>query len=119
MVWGPRCENGQLNCSPDSLCRACSEAKRAFVAAAKGVSREYLLTVLMEEAAEVIQAAAKCKRFGWARNEPGYGINHEYLAKEVGDFIAIVDALRLNRLIVEKSRESKIDRVLKARRDRS
>jgi NTP pyrophosphatase (non-canonical NTP hydrolase) len=65
------------------------------------LSREYLLAVLMEEAGEVVQSAAKCYRFGWSRDEPGYGINHEVLAKEIGDFLGIVDALDLNGHLIE------------------
>lgn len=82
------------------------------------LSREYLLTVLMEEAAEVIQAAAKCQRFGYDWNEPGYGINSEYLAKEVGDLLAVINALKLPNHIIAESQKTKIKRVLHAQKER-
>lgn len=82
------------------------------------LSRDYLLTVLMEEAAEVIQAAAKCQRFGYDWNEPGYGINSEYLAKEVGDLLAIIHALKLPEEIIMESRVTKIQRVMEAQLSR-
>lgn len=81
------------------------------------VAREYILTVLMEEGGEVVQAAAKCLRFGWDRNQPGYGVNHEVLAKEVGDLLGVADALGLDAALIEQSRHTKMDRVLVARQD--
>jgi NTP pyrophosphatase (non-canonical NTP hydrolase) len=77
------------------------------------ISQDYLLTVLAEEGGEVVQAAAKCLRFGFNWNEPGYGVNSEYLAKEIGDLLAVVDALKLPKAIIEASRATKIERILK------
>ena len=57
------------------------------------LSREQLLDQLQEEAAEVIWAAAKIKRFGWRRQYPGYGINTERLAEEMGQLQAVIDVL--------------------------
>lgn len=59
--------------------------------------RDYLLLCLIEECGEVIQAATKCLRFGYDRDWPGYGINHEVLEKEAGELDAIVTALKLPR----------------------
>ncbi len=55
------------------------------------LSREELLVVLIEECGEVIQAATKCLRFGFDSAEPGYGINHIELAKEIGDVCGVAD----------------------------
>ena len=55
------------------------------------LSREELLIVLIEECGEVIQSATKCLRFGFDHDEPGYGINHIQLAKELGDVLGIAD----------------------------
>lgn len=60
------------------------------------LSREELLVLLVEECGEVIQAATKCLRFGWDRNQPGYGVNCEVLADEVGDLGGVIDALNLD-----------------------
>lgn len=45
-----------------------------------------LLTILMEEAAEVIQEASKCIRFG-------VDDNMAHLEKEIADFMCMVDLL--------------------------
>lgn len=61
------------------------------------LTREELLLGLIEECGEVIQAAAKCLRFGWDRHFPGYGVNHHKLAAELGEVMAIVAELPLDR----------------------
>lgn len=60
------------------------------------LSHEDILVLLCEEAAEVIQAATKCLRFGYKRNQPGYGNNYDVLAREIGDLMGCVDALRFS-----------------------
>jgi len=56
---------------------------------------QYLLATLMEEAAEVIHAAAKAHRFGLDHDEPGYGegTNKDQILREVGDLLAIAGLL--------------------------
>jgi ribosome-binding protein aMBF1 (putative translation factor) len=66
----------------------------------------------VEECGEVIQAATKILRFGWDRNEPGYGINHEVLAKEVGDLKGVIDSLDLDHVIVNNHRQQKIEKAI-------
>jgi hypothetical protein len=52
--------------------------------------REYLLICLMEEAAEVAQAASKCIRFGDDGTWPGYdGSCIVRLARELIDFMVV------------------------------
>ncbi len=77
------------------------------------LSREELLDLLVEEAAEVIQAVQKIKRFGWSHDEPGYGVNCDVLAKELGDFLGIFDAIApdVSSILVERARGNKIERV--------
>lgn len=72
------------------------------------LTRDELLILLMEECGEVIQAAAKCLRFGWDRNWHDYGVNHEVLANEIGDVLAIIQALPLNGDAIEQTRKDKI-----------
>jgi|SRR6266853_532424 len=80
------------------------------------LTRDELLILLMEEAAEIIQAASKCLRFDYDTVWPGYGRNSAVLANEVGDLLGIVDALKLQRRgDMNMHRYSKIDRVLAAR----
>lgn len=57
------------------------------------LTRDEKLVLLIEECGEVIQAATKILRFGWDRNQHDYGINHEVLACECGDLVAVIDAL--------------------------
>ena len=72
------------------------------------LTREDLLLPLMEEAAEVAKAASKCLRFGYNRNFPGYGINHRVLAMEIGQLLAVADALDLDNATLELARKHKI-----------
>lgn len=68
-----------------------------------------LLTILMEEAAEVIQEASKCIRFGTEDNAA-------HLEKEIGDLMCMIELLhqhdhisftRLERYIEEKREKLK------------
>lgn len=72
------------------------------------LTRDERLVLLIEECGEVIQAATKCLRFGFDRDQPGYGVNSAVLAAEVGDLLGVVDALPLNRDISERFRKAKI-----------
>lgn len=72
------------------------------------MTRDECLILLIEECGEVIQAATKCLRFGWDRNQPDYGVNHEVLAKEVGDLFGVADALLLRPEIVDMFRGMKM-----------
>lgn len=72
------------------------------------LTREQLLILLIEECGEVVQAATKCLRFGWDRDQPDYGVNHEVLAKEVGDLLGAVDALKLREDLIATFRKMKI-----------
>lgn len=74
------------------------------------MTRDETLILLIEECGEVIQAATKCLRFGFERDWPGYGVNHEKLSKEVGELIGVADALNLNKSIIEHSRKTKMER---------
>lgn len=56
-------------------------------------SRDDLLDILIEECADIIQAATKCKRFGWERDYPGCGVNRTAVAREIGDFKGVVAAI--------------------------
>ncbi len=78
------------------------------------LTRDELLDLLVEEAAEVIQAIQKIKRFGFDHFEPGYGVNHEKLALEIGDVLGIVDALEphISTSHMQFSRHHKIRKVL-------
>lgn len=68
-----------------------------------------LLTILMEEAAEVVQEASKCIRFGIEGNMP-------HLEKEIGDLMCMIDLMhqhdhisftRMERYIEEKREKLK------------
>ena len=75
-----------------------------------GLTRDDLLVLLVEECGEVIQAATKCLRFGWPRDMPGYGTNNVVLASEVGDLLAVVEALRLDQRALTLARDGKIEK---------
>lgn len=57
--------------------------------------QEYLLTILSEECAEVIQEISKALRFGLEEIYPEKGItNSERITAELHDIIAVVEMLR-------------------------
>lgn len=75
------------------------------------------LILLVEECGEVIQAATKCLRFGWDRNQPGYGLNSSVLAEEVGDLLGVIDALPLNEFDIAPKRANKIKKATRVKRE--
>jgi hypothetical protein len=76
------------------------------------LTRDELLVLLIEECGEVIQAATKCLRFGYERFQPGYGVNSEVLATEIGDVFGVTDALHPDPAFVRPAREAKIAKAL-------
>ena len=78
------------------------------------MTREQILVLLIEECSEVIQAATKCLRFGWDRDFPDYGVNHEVLAKELGDLLGAADALDLRQDLVTTFRKMKMSKAERA-----
>ena len=81
------------------------------------LTRDDLLIILIEECGEVIQAATKCLRFGFDRIEPLYGHNGEMLSREVGDLLAIIDVLPLDRGVIEAYRKIKMAKAERAKAD--
>lgn len=73
------------------------------------------LVLLMEECAEVIQAASKCLRFGYRRDQPEYGQNDKVLSGEIGDLLGVIDALPLDLALIEYCRKRKIEKAEKAK----
>lgn len=56
---------------------------------------EYLLTLLSEESAEIIQRATKAQRFGLSEVQPGQDeSNHLRLRNEVLDLFVVIEMLR-------------------------
>jgi NTP pyrophosphatase (non-canonical NTP hydrolase) len=52
------------------------------------------MDILQEEAAEVIQAVSKIRRFGWASKHPeSQQTNLEHLEEELGDMQAMIEIL--------------------------
>src|SRR5258706_861329 len=76
-----------------------------------------LLIGLTEECAEVIHAATKCLRFGFHRVHLPYGVNDEVLAQEVGDLLAIIEALPLDTGIINAYKKLKIAKMQQAKQD--
>lgn len=76
-----------------------------------------LLILLMEECAEVSQAASKCLRFGYDTKGPhGYGINRKVLASEIGDLLGVVDSLPdIEQYLVITARNAKMRRAEEAK----
>lgn len=80
------------------------------------LTRDELLVLLIEECGEVIQAATKCLRFGFdGHHIAEYGINHEVLAKEAGDLLAVIGALPLRHDLLEATRGAKIAKAERAK----
>ena len=79
------------------------------------LATDELLVILMEECAEVIQAASKCLRFGYKRDQPEYGQNDKVLSGEIGDLLGIIDALPLDCALIEYCRKRKVARATEAK----
>lgn len=61
---------------------------------------EALLNKLQEEAAEIVQAAAKCMQFTSAHRYHGYkNTNGERLIGEIGDLLGVLKLLRITGVI--------------------
>jgi len=70
---------------------------------------QYLLICLAEEAAEVSLATSKVLRFGVSDGYPGTErTNGDDLAKEINDFLAIVNILEERNIIPKRDREQDI-----------
>jgi len=63
--------------------------------------QDEILTILIEECAEVIQAATKIKRFGLDSNNQGINEhdNHIHMSMEVGDLMAMIKLSEDNGII--------------------
>lgn len=75
-----------------------------------------LLTILIEECGEIIQAATKSLRFGAEDGYPGTDrTNRDDLSREIGDLFAMSDMLAgmLNGALIAERRASKPEKVLR------
>lgn len=80
------------------------------------LTREDLLILLIEECAEVAQAATKCLRFGYDIDHgTGYGNNRLQLSKELGELDAIAARLDLDLNAMNEALYTKISRAEKAK----
>lgn len=82
----------------------------------------YLLILLIEECAEIIQRACKCIRFGMDEKQPGQELaNWERLQAEMVDYVAVNDLLIVEGLIkfpgdddrAAEAREAKREKIKK------
>lgn len=80
---------------------------------------EHLLACLIEECAEIQQAATKALRFGLTDGYPGADTtNSQDIAREITDLIAVIDICREHGIAPQPAEakamyEQKIDRVKK------
>lgn len=73
---------------------------------------EYLLTVLSEECAEVVQRASKAARFGLSEIQPGQNDdNRRRLERELADLMATADLLGLR--VRDEDKAAKIEKLKK------
>ena len=72
---------------------------------------EEVLTITQEEAAEVIQAISKCRRFGLDNSHKDGGTQKDNLTREVGDIYCMLELLcehaELDPEFVRRSTENK------------
>lgn len=77
--------------SVDEVKTACADKFIAQNPLTNPRARE-VLTVLYEEAAEVIQAVSKIQRFGILETHPVTGVsNRDHLSEEIGQFLCMLD----------------------------
>ena len=77
-----------------------------------------VMDILQEEAAEVIQAVSKIRRFGIDNEKPGKNQNNrEHLEEELGDMLAMIDILMVNGLVdwgnLHQAKRAKIEKLKK------
>jgi NTP pyrophosphatase (non-canonical NTP hydrolase) len=77
-----------------------------------------VLDILQEEAAEVIQAVSKIRRFGIDNAKPGKDqTNREHLEEELGDMLAMIDILMINNVVswgnLHTAKRAKIEKLKK------
>ena len=77
-----------------------------------------VMDILQEEAAEVIQAVSKIRRFGIDNEKPGKNQNNrEHLEEELGDLLAMIDILQINGIVswanLHTAKRAKIEKLKK------
>jgi NTP pyrophosphatase (non-canonical NTP hydrolase) len=77
-----------------------------------------VMDILQEEAAEVIQAVSKIRRFGVDNAKPGTEYtNRQHLEEELGDMLAMIDILMLNEVVswgsLQRAKRAKIEKLKK------
>ena len=77
-----------------------------------------VMDILQEEAAEVIQAVSKIRRFGWESKHPTSAqTNLEHLEEELGDVLAMIDILMVNNVVswsnLHAAKRAKIEKLKK------
>ena len=77
-----------------------------------------VMDILQEEAAEVIQAVSKIRRFGMDNAKPGTNYtNREHLEEELGDLLAMIDILQINGIVswgnLHTAKRAKIEKLKK------
>ena len=77
-----------------------------------------VMDILQEEAAEVIQAVSKIRRFGIDNSKPGTDYtNRAHLEEELGDMLAMIDILMINDVVswanLHRAKRAKIEKLKK------
>jgi NTP pyrophosphatase (non-canonical NTP hydrolase) len=77
-----------------------------------------VMDILQEEAAEVIQAVSKIRRFGIDNAKAGHHqTNREHLEEELGDLLAMIDILQINGIVswgcLHTAKRAKIEKLKK------
>jgi NTP pyrophosphatase (non-canonical NTP hydrolase) len=77
-----------------------------------------VMDILQEEAAEVIQAVSKIRRFGADNAKNGTGqTNVQHLEEELGDMLAMIDILMINNVVswgnLHSAKRAKIEKLKK------
>jgi NTP pyrophosphatase (non-canonical NTP hydrolase) len=77
-----------------------------------------VMDILQEEAAEVIQAVSKIRRFGVDNSKPGTDYtNRAHLEEELGDMLAMIDILMINDVVswsnLHRAKRAKIEKLKK------
>jgi len=77
-----------------------------------------VMDILQEEAAEVIQAVSKIRRFGADNRKHGEGpTNLEHLEEELGDMLAMIDILcSMGAVEIDNLRVAKIAKINKLKK---
>ena len=117
-TWGAVKDNSELEECLRGYTAAQNDAIPTLTEEVMKEDNNEVMDILQEEAAEVIQAVSKIRRFGADNKKHNEGpTNREHLEEELGDMLAMIDILMLNDVVswgnLQRAKRAKIEKLKK------